>query len=186
MKRFIAATALTGFAFLGCASSASATPHEGSMDAHAALIHGLNQAGITVVVNSRRCAGVPGEPKFKGAYTPASRIVNVCQENGVPGGDIVEWTLNDLDTLRHEAHHVVQDCLAGTEYDGQLKSVYPDTYALAVKTLGQVEVNRIIFTYLVAGADDHTIKMELEAFVIAARNTPFAQRQLLSSACGIQ
>ena len=36
--------------------------------------------------------------------------------------DHVQWTENDLDTLRHEAMHVLQDCSAGRVGDGLLES----------------------------------------------------------------
>ena len=42
--------------------------------------------------------------------------IMICQDDRIETSDQeVEWTENDYDTLRHEAHHVVQDCMKGID-----------------------------------------------------------------------
>ena len=41
-------------------------------------------------------------------------LMVICQENRIPGvREMTSWTEEDLDTLRHESHHLVQDCRGG-------------------------------------------------------------------------
>lgn len=58
-----------------------------------------------------------------GRYWSSMRQLDVCQDNHVKPYVQVQWTANDLDTLRHEAHHVVQDCI-DTPFDGQLRPLF--------------------------------------------------------------
>ena len=91
--------------------------------------------------------------------------------HGYAGGRQVAWTDNDLDTLRHEAQHVIQDCMVGGL--GDMRS---DTYFthdelvefLAKSSLTQDNIENIIQTYAADGASEEVIIMELEAFSVAA------------------
>lgn len=136
------------------------------MDEHELLWNTLQDAGVTVMTNARDC----DDDSF-GYYHRREVKVVVCQDNSYPGGSQVAWTENDLDTLRHEAQHVIQDCMVGGL--GDMRS---DTYFtqdelvtfLAKSSLSQENIENIIQTYAEAGASEEVIIMELEAFSVAA------------------
>ena len=132
---------------------------------HNELIDTLERAGVSVVVNPRDC-----DDDFHGYYHRKDVVLAVCQDNARPGGRQVRWTANDLDTLRHEAQHVIQDCMVGGL--GDLRS---DTYLsmedlknfLVQSSLTEENIETIIESYISQGADKETVIMELEAFAVA-------------------
>ena len=99
----------------------------------------------------------------------------ICQDKGQYNGETVPFTANDLDTIRHESHHVVQDCIDGIG-DNSLVNMFP-----VVKTPGKISLNEfvtgsglsprtlmhIFTTYTQAGADNKVIGLEFEAFAVA-------------------
>ena len=90
-----------------------------------------------------------------------------------------QWSREDLDTLRHEAHHMVQDC-RDNNLDGHLHTVYKDPLKLAKDWLGQ-NTMRIMEIY-----EDRGTKMviiELEAFSVAAMNDPDEQVRDIGTYC---
>ena len=132
---------------------------------HSQLIDTLEEAGVTVRVNPRDC-----KDDFHGYYNRRDVVLAVCQDHGRPGGRQVRWTSNDLDTLRHEAQHVIQDCMVGGL--GDMRS---DTYFtqeeliefLAKSRLTRENIEDIIQSYIKQGASKETVIMELEAFAVA-------------------
>ena len=77
------------------------------------------------------------------------------------------WTDNDYDTLRHEAHHVIQDCLDGIN---NVQSYYFESDKLkefVKNSLTEKQIGRIIKTTKRVGGDDNESKMELEAFRVS-------------------
>ena len=137
-----------------------------TMRDHRLLWDTLESAGVTVKVNPRDCDG-----DFHGYYNRREMILVVCQDRARPGGRQVRWTSNDLDTLRHEAHHVLQDCMIGGL--GDMRS---DTFFeledlkefLMESTLTAEDIESIIESYKDQGASDEVIIMELEAFAVAS------------------
>jgi hypothetical protein len=180
----IAATALTGLVVLGAGSSASLAVQpqvkEGSPEAHVALVAALQRNGVKVSVNPKIC----GERDSMGFYSSSRDWLVVCQDNAVPGGPLVEWTENDLDTLRHEAQHFVQDCVAGNAGDNALSPVYRSPTELAQKHLGSNRIAQITKAYRAGGASDLTLLLEYEAFAVAAMNIPLDQISDMKTACG--
>ena len=178
------ATALTGLAAIGFASASfTSTPAEvtkGSGEGHITLVEALLSEGVNVQINPKKC----GKIKVSGYYHGPSRALAICQDNGTPGGPAVAWTDNDLDTLRHEAQHFIQDCLAGSNFDQVMVPVYRSPTRLAQATLGEESVASITQSYLAIGADDLTLLLEYEAFAVAAMNNPLDQVQDIIRACG--
>ena len=135
------------------------------MEAHGRLWDTLQDAGVSVNTNSKDC-----NDKIDGYYHSRRQSVVVCQDNGVPGGEQVRWTANDLDTLRHEAQHVIQDCMVGSL--GDMRS---DTYFdrevlkefLINSTLSADKLTSIVESYKEDGISEEKIIMELEAFAVA-------------------
>ena len=85
-----------------------------SFSDHVNLFNTLKEVGVTPLINSAHC-----KDGDYGLYHTTAQLLVVCQENRTANGDQVKWTLNDLDTLRHESHHVVQDCNNGKVGDGK-------------------------------------------------------------------
>ena len=97
-----------------------AATNTGSFDDHVHLYNTLESVGVTVLINEPKyCDG-----RIDGSYSSRDRILNVCQDNATYMNREVDWTANDLDTLRHEAHHVIQDCYLGTLGDSQLAPIH--------------------------------------------------------------
>lgn len=149
-------------------------PEGNTFEDHVQLVETLERAGVRVYFNPYIC-----EPKEglnpSGLYVSQSRQVIVCQDNGKWDGETVPFTDEDLDTLRHESHHVVQDCIDGLG-DNSLVNMFP-----VVKTPGKISLNEfvstsglsprmlmhIFTTYTQAGADNKVIGLEYEAFAVA-------------------
>jgi hypothetical protein len=103
----------------------------------------------------------------------------ICQE-GAKGTYEVNWTAEDLDTLRHEAQHLVQDCMDG-EINGVLGSLYKKPIDLGIAVLGEEGVKRVIEAY--SEASDHIKVMEIEAFSVARMNEPLEQVADIAKYC---
>lgn len=146
---------------------------------HQQLYGALVQAGLDVQINPKTCA----EGSFDGFYQPKTKLLVICQDLGTPGGDEVRWTANDLDTLRHEAHHFVQDCVLGTNHDGQLKVLYSDPATVVQGELTRDQIAHIITTYRANGATDLILVLELEAFAVAQMNNPAEQVRDIENYC---
>ena len=173
-----ATTALTGLAIFGFASAAFATPErtivpEGSLDAHAVLVQAVESRGIDFVANHSYCQE---NPDIMGFYSFDEALMVVCNDNYVEGvNEKPQWTANDLDTLRHEAQHMIQDCVVGGLQDRRLRPVYGDPIGLAFHVLGAENMEGINKRYRSAGATTDTVVLEWEAFAVAALNVPLEQ-----------
>ena len=104
--------------------SLSASNH----DHHVRLFNSVKATGVSIAINpSKGC-----DPRYNGGhrvfgwYAGGIQTMVICQEKALRTGQFDtqhDWTEEDYDTLRHEAHHVVQDCMDST-LDAQLDSVY--------------------------------------------------------------
>ena len=98
---------------------------------HYELFQTLERTGIEMYINDLVWCE-EAEYGFYGWNGDAGyAVLIICQTNGEPGGSEVEWTPEDLDTLRHEAHHVVQDCMVGTFGDGRFSLLFDTEEKLA-------------------------------------------------------
>ena len=183
----LATTALTGLAALGFASASYASPQravpqEGSIDAHVALVEAIERQGVDFVVNHEFC---DENPDVMGFYSSHNRVLVVCNDQYVKGeNEDPQWTANDLDTLRHEAQHLIQDCMVGGLADSRLHPVYRDPIALAYEVLGGEDMQGINRLYRGNGADTETVILEWEAFSVAEMNVPLEQSQDIANYCG--
>ncbi len=156
-------TGLGGAIALALSPVAGAT---GTVQEHEAIVHALEGIGVQVVLNSPAYC----DDETAGAYSSGQRLLFVCQERAtVPYRDN-GWTDYDLDTLRHEAHHVVQDCLKGGLGDGYYDNLFDTRKELeefVTSSLSSEEIDWVITTYAMEGADEEIILNELEAFAAA-------------------
>lgn len=151
---------------------------------HQQLWDTLKRVGVHVVANSPNfCDG-----NVHGFYAPAERLLVVCQDDAkVLNGKMVPWTANDFDTLRHEAQHVVQDCSLGGLGDSRETAFISDDQQLAKFVSGALtrnQINWIISTYEKSGATPHVVKLELEAFAVAATVNAASIADAVQTTCG--
>ena len=165
---------------LAAALSVASPVHSASFEDHVKLSEAVVSTGTTFLINPDKCDGSGAYGWFwvrDGQY----RELVVCQVNKVKGSTAqMEWTREDLDTLRHEAHHLVQDCMSGSR-NGILAKVYRSPIKLAFQVLSPERVKRIVEVY--ADSTDHIVMMEIEAFTVAAMNDPIEQISDIKTYC---
>ena len=139
---------------------------EAERNDHIKIVEALEEANISVYVNENAICGDPDD-RFLGAYVPRARAVVICQENATEwNGEAIRFSLEDLDTLRHEAHHAVQDCLDG-RLDGNLTLLFEAPHEKAkfrsmIDSRIEPKVRRAY-----AASSEHVIQLEIEAFGVA-------------------
>ena len=152
---------------------------------HQTLVNAITRAGVTVQVN----VGSSCEGGHDGVYMPQDRLLAVCQDKAPQvHWSEVEWTANDLDTLRHEAVHLLQDCAAGDGPGGYARlwfSTDEKRVSFVTDALSQRKIKCIIKTYSDNGANDFVVEAELEAFAVAATVNPTTIANAINSTCRI-
>lgn len=152
---------------LAIAVPSVASPVTGTMEDHQVLWQALNENGVTTYLNHEACDTYDAA----GFYISSYNVLVVCQDNRITDDVEVQWTENDLDTLRHEAHHVIQDCKLGTQGDDELGSVFTteEDWKNFVLNSGYTveQLNLIAQGYIDRGADTDVVIIELEAFAVA-------------------
>jgi hypothetical protein len=133
---------------------------------HQYLATTIRSLGVPVTINTKiHCP--PGE---SGSYFTAGFMV-ICQDNRREEGVEVQWTENDLDTLRHESHHLIQDCAAGGIGDKEMSLFFNSKEELIefLSNSGYTEqqLQEIATHYQKQGVDGYDLLMELEAFAVA-------------------
>jgi hypothetical protein len=145
---------------------------------HIDLLRAALNTGIDFKVNPPTC----DRDRALGWYWANRNELVVCQQNKMVGSSQeVTWTEEDYDTLRHEVHHLVQDCMSRNNRDGHLGAVYENPIGLGKSVLGDSIVSRIRYAY--RDKDEHTIMMELEAFSVASMNQPLEQVSDIQTYC---
>ena len=143
---------------------------------HVTLGNVVRSTGINFKINPARC----WERDSYGWYWAAQNEMVICQENKRSVGVEQRWTEEDLDTLRHEAQHLIQDCVDGSR-QGALGAVYKDPIGLAQDVLGESGIRGVLSAY--SEVSDHIKVMELEAFSVAAMNDPLDQARDIQKFC---
>lgn len=163
MKKFLTSV-IAGASVVFTPGSAIAS---NTYEDHVDLFNALNGVGIIVSINPKlHCrSGIDG------SYHTKAGILVICQDNGVAGGPQVTWTENDLDTLRHESHHVVQDCNEGTIADGLMDNLFHEEQELidfiSKSSLSTEDLKKLVSVLEKDGLSSHSILIELEAYVVA-------------------
>lgn len=138
---------------------------------HQVLADSLQRAGVSVKVNTPQCK--VGGPL--GWYIPIAKQMVVCQVQAkIFPSSVTTWDEEDYDTLRHEAHHVVQDCVAGVLGDDRMSVLFNDDH-FNKYILGQMtQETRDFITkqYSAGGFNVNEVNMELEAWVVAEQLGP--------------
>ena len=134
-------------------------------DDHRRLWNTLQSIGITTILNEpTQC-----NDQVSGAYGSSAGILIVCQDNSKSAYSVSEWTQNDYDTLRHEAHHVVQDCADNRIGDNNLVPLFSgeELEEFVSNVLTDEQVDRIVKEYRSYGVSDDVVIAEIEAFAVA-------------------
>ena len=152
------------------------------MKEHERLWNTLQSHGVATVLNSPAYC----DKDTAGAYSSSAGVLFVCQENAKAPYKEVSWTDYDLDTLRHEAHHVVQDCLAGGLGDGQYDTLFSsnELSEFVTNALDKSEIDWVISTYAMQGATEEMILQELEAFASAKVVSATTIADAVNNTCG--
>ena len=154
------------FAMMSAAVLAVSPVSAKTDEAHTRLIETLEGVGVTVLYNTKAHCMQPA----LGMYSSWERLLIICQQMSTDlNGRQVEWTAEDLDTLRHEAHHVLQDCVAGVLFDGDISNYYPNEESLRLvqRSLSREMIGMIMRNYTQMGASAKVLRNELEAFAVA-------------------
>lgn len=160
MNRFLqllGAATLLGSVF---ASPVGATPANDFLNSHVRLAEAIEANGVDFVIDHPLCKEYGGIDGFYNGTTLA-----VCLHPRSNG----EWTANDYDTLRHEAQHMVQDCMGDGQADfiftGR-STIFEDVERAAlILGLTSDDIDRIRKGY--AHLDEKGINHEIEAFAVA-------------------
>ena len=142
-----------------------------NFEGHDRLWQTLERNGVDVSVNHPDyCKDNRGGAMYA-TFKDGTTAILICQDEGqgVAYDTQVKWTANDLDSLRHEAQHVVQDCLDGGIGDGELSPMFNNEQLKkhVLNTLSRERIEMILKNY---DKEDHLI--ELEAFTVAAAVSP--------------
>ena len=165
---------LAALLMVGVTAPVSATPtyeDRGTIDEHIELLQTIDDLGITLLINDPLKCGK--EPDVAGYWHGARQTFVLCQErirrssNPVWTGEVILASDDDLDTIRHEAHHIVQDCMDGV-IDGGLRSFFSDDDLVTfLEGYPDWKESKIIEMYRKDGASDYVIKHEIEAWAVA-------------------
>ena len=152
--------------------------HAATLEDHDYLWKTLTSSGLSIYINPQWCWK---NSDLLGAYIGTHKVLIVCQENKINPGKAVEWTAEDLDTFRHEAHHFVQDCMAGENFDSVLGTIYTHPIELGIDVLSEPIVRQIIEVY--SDEPEQTQVNEIEAFAVARLNDPIEQARDVHKFC---
>lgn len=157
-----------------------------SVEQHEVLWSAIRRAGVPIIVNHPDFCEKWGGGSYR--WSKGKAILVICQDNGalVGAGNQAPWTTNDLDTLRHEAHHMVQDCRAGVIADDKMSVWFgtEEEYTDFVQnSLSLEQVKSIWNTYAERGATEIVRIHEIEAFAVAKTVSPAAIANAIDSQC---
>jgi hypothetical protein len=140
---------------------------------HNNLISALVSHGIRVYLDGETC-----KPGLSGFYHSSTKSLVLCN------GGSTQMTDENMDTLRHEAVHAMQDCRDGIKGNQRLDRVLkPGTVEGLASDTG-LSLERIREIYLSHGVDEYTITLEYEAFTAAAAMDAGTIATALNTFCG--
>lgn len=135
--------------------------HPDVAEAHNLLVDALVRRGISLYVDSPACQSSPG---LEGYYSGSQRALVLCNDGSL------RMTEDNLNTLRHEATHFIQDCADGA-IDNTLRTVLKQGQARELLSTAGLDADLIREVYSVMGQANH-VPLEEEAFAVAATMNP--------------
>ena len=180
IKRFLAVTTAAVATILSTAAPGLTT---GSFGEHKRLYDTIRSYGVTVHINNPKyCDG-----RIDGSYHSFQRVLSVCQDNQSYMNNEVDWTANDLDTLRHEAHHMIQDCALNGIGDGNLSLLFGDidqSKEFVASVLPESQQRELMSFDSYSGHNAYRQMIELEEFATAAAISPSDIADKMNEMCG--
>ena len=154
-------TIISALTFIGL----NVAPVHAMPNDHLRLIRTLESAQFKVHINHEVC----DDERVKFGFYHQGNVF-ICQQNVPFGTRTVNpvWDNEDLDTLRHEIHHAVQDCQLNNMMDNELGHVYKYPLKFAHDVFGQEGINFVRKTY--GHLEEKDQLLEIEAFAVATRN----------------
>lgn len=147
----------------------TASPAAAQIDeAHGRLLRETEEH-VTVTLNPIDCWELDN---VYGYYAASHKLLVVCQEQADRVGEEVAWTDNDYDTLRHEVHHLIQDCVVGGIGDGEVDHFIEDDRREEFITLSLPEGTPARIREVYADRSEEDINLEIEAFAVASSIDP--------------
>ena len=159
-------------ATLAAIPAAATNPSEVLDAGHLSIVRAASDAGVSFKVNADLCRQFP---KFYGMYD--GKQIIICLRQG-------HWTTEELDTLRHEAQHLVQDCLGDGKPNFRFNGrylVFPNIAELAPQILSERLLGNIVMNYHDASRQEFL--MELEAFMVAQEVAPEEIASAINNHC---
>lgn len=150
---------------------------------HQQLWVALQTVGVNTQVNSVECFRRNGE--IDGYYMSVTQTLVVCQNNAGKIGQPVYWTENDYDTLRHEAMHVIQDCVDGELGDGELALLFSNDQEFnqfVRSKLTDDQISSILRWY--SDISPRRQQQEIEAFAVARGVNVTYITEAVNKVCG--
>ena len=121
---------------------------------------------------------------FQGAYVPSERTLVVCGDTatGLP----TDFSPEEQNVLRHEAIHLAQDCM-DRSFNDKLETTRNLTvlFKLVKAASPYLDFDSIEERYRRAGADDHVILLEFEAWSSAELMTNSEVTEWVRRACRV-
>lgn len=124
---------------------------------HAQLLGAVQARGITLYLDGDRCDSGHVDGFYVGSY----KALVICNKGSR------DFDANDLDTIRHEVVHFIQDCARGQAIDGNLETILKPGAAREILAEVGLSADGITKVYTDNGAGD-AVPYEHEAFAIAA------------------
>jgi len=168
--------ALLTAALLATTVTASAAPALAIDPAHAQLLQAVQQRGIKLYNDADLCEA---QPHLDGFYHGPSRALVICAE-----GSWEDLNANDLDTIRHETVHFIQDC-ANDSIDGNLQLILKPGVAENLLRGTGLPPEAITRTYTENGKAQH-VPIELEAFGVARAHSAKTITKALNVFCPLK
>ena len=178
-------TASAAALLLSIPGMAEAAPRTGTWEDHQALWAAIASTGTVVKINSPNCFTDDAPMGYYAYDNQGNSEFVVCQDNAKNSTE-VDWTDNDLDTLRHEAVHLIQDCADGVRADGRLSPLgsTEEILALVDRSIGRDRAQHIIGVYQGHGLESASgLMSEVEAFAAADSVSAATLTEMVVEAC---
>ena len=143
----------------------------------------IKSVGVTPLTNDPEYCSEATD----GMYITGRQMIVICQDLAkVYDGQQVDWTPNDIDTLKHEAHHIIQDCASTPLGDGVLTPMFEgaEFHEFVRNAFTPEQLTKIQTMYQALGADNNVIVMEMEAFAAARTVSSAVIADKLIESCG--
>ena len=182
LKQITTAAAALLLAMPGMAETA---PKTGTWEDHQRLWLAIASTGTVVKINTPTCFTNDAPMGYYAYDNQGNSEFVICQDNATNATE-VNWTDNDLDTLRHEAVHLIQDCADGVRADGLLSPLgsSQEILALVDRSIGRESAQRIIEVYRENGLESESgLMAEVEAFSAADSVSAATLTEMVGEAC---